>query len=193
MHKPFVLIPLLLSAVTAVPTPSELLPRACTTLAPSAIDILDASTPSSPNTGTQFQLERTSSRQNVKISALTFNNIPAGSTGCRLEIEFPPLTRSNEVAHGANGAQVWSTDPWEASSPPTWSQQPNKREMVGTYNFPTAQTQAPSHTVIASNSCSSTMSWLVELADWQQTEGGVDFQNSVNGIEKTGFMLVFNC
>ncbi|KAB8068304.1 hypothetical protein BDV29DRAFT_195757 [Aspergillus leporis] len=193
MFKSVALLTLLLSAAIAVPTPTEnLLPRACTTRAPSVIDILKDTTPNTASIGQYFNLERTSSPlKNTKLSALTFNNIPAGATGCRLEVAFPPLG-PNSIATGDVQAEFWSTDPWNVNTAPTFNNPPRKREMVGTYRFPTAANDQSTHTVIASNTCSETMSWLAYLSDWQQNAGSVAFNNRLD-IQNMGFSLVFNC
>ncbi|KAF7589822.1 hypothetical protein BBP40_003632 [Aspergillus hancockii] len=200
MFKSVALLALLFSAATAIPTPTEdLLPRACTTRAPSVIDILKDSTPNTASIGQQFTLERTRSPpgdpnaplKNTQLSALTFTNIPAGATGCRLEVAFPPLS-ANSIANGDTQAEIWSTDPWDTNSTPTFNNPPKKREMVGTYRFPTAANDQAVHTVIASNTCSGTMSWLAYLSDWQQGTGSVNFGNRLD-IHHLGFSLVFNC
>ncbi|KAE8353850.1 hypothetical protein BDV28DRAFT_164669 [Aspergillus coremiiformis] len=193
MFKSMALLAVLFSAATAVPTPSELLPRACTTIAPSIIHTLDAANPNTPSPGQEVALERIGAPlKNNKLSALTFTNIPAGSTGCRLEIEFPPLT-DGQIAPGDTQADIWSTDPWDSNSLPTYSHQPHKKEMVATYIFSKGPTANSTHTVLASNSCSSTMSWMALLSEWQSSPGNVHFRNSVGNGQNLGFMLVFNC
>ncbi|KAE8386994.1 hypothetical protein BDV23DRAFT_175029 [Aspergillus alliaceus] len=193
MIKSVALLALIFSAAIAVPTPTELVPRACTTLAPSIIDVLDAANPNTPSPGQQFTLERSGSPlKNNKIAALTFNNIPAGATGCRLELGFPPLSEG-QIAPRDIQADIWSTDPWDSSSLPTYNHQPNKREMVATTIFPKGPTTQASHTVLASNTCSSTMSWLALLSEWQNFPGSVNFQNSIGNGPEFGFSLVFNC
>lgn len=193
MIKSIASIALLFSTAIAVPAPTELLPRACTTLAPAVINILDAANPNTPYSGQQFTLERSGSPLvDNKISVLTFNNIPAGATGCRLEIELPPLS-DGQIAPSDTQADVWSADPVDGSSFPTYNHPPHKREMVATYIFPKGPTTKSTHTVLASNTCSTTMSWLVQLSEWQSSAGSVNFQNSVGNGADIGFMLVYNC
>ncbi|PYI03167.1 hypothetical protein BO78DRAFT_323441 [Aspergillus sclerotiicarbonarius CBS 121057] len=187
---PIATLALLASMALASPTPVDLVARACTTISPSTIDVLDSANPNTPSTGQHFSLARTATA-NTKVSALTFTGIPNDATGCMLTIDIPALTQP--IAQGANQADIWSTDPWDSNSPPTWNNQPNKREMVGTYQFPNTPTSTPAHTIIASNTCSTTMSWLALLSTWQTTSGTVDFQNSIAGTNPTGFSLVYNC
>ncbi|PWY69054.1 hypothetical protein BO70DRAFT_382601 [Aspergillus heteromorphus CBS 117.55] len=183
----------LASLVVATPTPAApLVARACTTIAPTIIDVLDSSTPNTARPGEDLSLARSASA-NTRVSAFTFNNIPAGATGCMLEIDIPVLTENNEIAEGSSQADIWTTSPWDSSSLPTWNNQPTLQAMVSTFIFPTGQTSSPFHTVLASNSCSSTMSFLARLSTWQTTEGHVDFQNSIGGSQPIGWSLVFNC
>src|SRR5690242_3738516 len=62
---------LLTSMALTSPTPANLIPRACTTITPTAIDILDSANPDTPSISQQFSLSRTATT-NTKISALTF-------------------------------------------------------------------------------------------------------------------------
>ncbi|PYH92413.1 hypothetical protein BO71DRAFT_400572 [Aspergillus ellipticus CBS 707.79] len=183
----------LASTALAAPTPAgDLIPRACTTIAPTIIDILDVSTPNTPSPGQHFSLARTPNT-NTRVSAITFNNIPAGATGCMLEIDIPALAQDNQIASGDSQADIWTTSPWDSSSLPTWNNQPALREMVSTFTFPTQKNTNPFHTVLASNTCSSTMSFLARLSTWQTHEGHVDFQNLIGGANPIGWSLVYNC
>lgn len=193
MIKSITFLALLFSTATAVPTPAELLPRTCTTQAPSIINTLDAANPNTPYSGQQFTLQRSGSPLiDNKISVLTFSNIPAGATGCRLEIELPKLSQG-QIAPSDTQADIWSADPVDGSSPPTYNNPPHKREMVSTYIFPKGPTAKSAHTVLASNTCSTTMSWLVQLSEWQTLAGSVNFQNSIGNGADIGFTLVYNC
>ncbi|KAA8642443.1 hypothetical protein EYZ11_007224 [Aspergillus tanneri] len=194
MNKLIASISLLIAAATSFPTPIDLVPRACTTIAPTVIDVLSLSSPNTPSPGQQFTLERQiSPPQNMKTSLVTFN-IPRGSTGCTLELAIPQLTENNQIASGPGDtvqADVWSTAP--RLSPPTWNNQPAKSQMVATTRFPTGLTSKSQLTRLASNTCSETMSFLVELSNWQTGEMGVDFTNSVGGQKDLGFKMEYNC
>ncbi|ERF69967.1 hypothetical protein EPUS_08778 [Endocarpon pusillum Z07020] len=92
----------LLTAASALPTadaapnPVELAPRACTTIPPSNINILQRGDPNNPHNGLIFNIVRTGSPpRNEYISVVTFSNIPAGATGCMLSVQFPPLQYPN--------------------------------------------------------------------------------------------------
>ncbi|RAL03284.1 uncharacterized protein BO80DRAFT_423217 [Aspergillus ibericus CBS 121593] len=187
---PIASLALLASLALASPTPVDLAARACTTISPTIIDVLDSANPNTPSPGQHFSLAR-SATANTKVSALTFTGIPNDATGCMLAVDIPALTQP--IAQGSSQADIWSTDPWDSNSLPTWANQPNRREMVGTYQFPNAPTTTPAHTIVASNACSTTMSWLALLSTWQSTAGSVDFDNSVTGSNPIGFSLVYNC
>ncbi|EAU32754.1 predicted protein [Aspergillus terreus NIH2624] len=198
MFHSVLLFSLLLASATASPTPTyDLAPRACGTLGPSVIDVLRVSTPDNASPGQQFTVSRAGyPPYNTQISALTFNYIPASATGCMLEIDIPALAQANQIAEGATQVDIWTTDPWDYYSLPTYNKPPKKREMVGTYIFPTQPTSAETKTIIASNTCSDTMSFLVELSGWQTQSGSVSFYNTLGGkqgIVPIGFRMVFNC
>ncbi|GKZ91327.1 hypothetical protein AnigIFM59636_003579 [Aspergillus niger] len=184
--SPITALTLLASVASTSPTPANLIPRACTTIAPTAIDILDSANPNTPSTGQQFSLARTATT-NTKISALTFTGIPNGATGCMLAIDIPALAQP--IATGSSQADIWTTNPWDLTSAPTWNNQPTRREMVSTFQFPTSPTTSPFHTILASNTCSNTMSFLALLSTWQTTAGSVDFPNSIGGSQPIGFSL----
>jgi hypothetical protein len=181
-----VLITAALSAAVAVPLEQ----RACTTIQPTSIDVLNQAHPNTPSLGTQFTLGRTSSRTDNIISTLTFENIPHGATGCMINILIPVLTEPNEIASGtATQADVWTVQPWTTSSPPTFNKPPVRNQFVSTTIFQTGVTSSPYATVLESNSCSPVMSLLFELSTWQQGSGFVNFANS----PAIGFSLTFNC
>ncbi|GKZ17430.1 hypothetical protein AbraIFM66951_004732 [Aspergillus brasiliensis] len=177
------------------PTPANLIPRACTTITPTAIDILDSANPDTASIGQQFSLSRTPTT-NTKISALTFTDIPTDATGCMLAIDIPPALAQPIATGSSTQADIWTTSPWNltTSSPlPTWNNPPARQEMVSTYEFPTSPSTSPVHRILASNRCSNTMSFLAVLSTWQTTSGSVDFENSIGGSQSIGFSLVFNC
>ncbi|MCJ1361018.1 hypothetical protein MMC16_000114 [Acarospora aff. strigata] len=183
----------------AAPAPdatAELVPRACSTLGPSNINVLRKAFPDAPSTGQTFELARTGGpNSNTIKSGVTFEHIPAGATGCMLQIEFPPLTSDNQIASGTGTqADVWSTSP--AGPGVTWNNPPVKNQFVATTIFPTGKTTQGFKTILASNSCSPTMSFLFELSDWQQGAGSVKFYNSLGGkqgLQPIGFSMIFNC
>ncbi|EAW11092.1 uncharacterized protein ACLA_067290 [Aspergillus clavatus NRRL 1] len=198
MFKSIALFGLLLAGASAVPTPTEdLVPRACSTLGPSTIDVLRVSTPDNASPGLQFTLSRAGSPvYNTQVAALTFEYIPTGATGCMLEIDIPPLAQVNQIAQGATQVDIWTTDPWNWNNLPTWNHPPTKRSMVGTYIFPTQQTTTTSKTIVMSNTCDNIMSFQVELSGWQNQEGSVNFFNTLGGkvgLVPIGFRMIYNC
>ncbi|KAE8372209.1 hypothetical protein BDV26DRAFT_286145 [Aspergillus bertholletiae] len=193
MSSSIAFIAALFSAANAVPTPAELLPRACTTVAPSYINILDAANPNTPYPGQQFTLERGGSPlSDNKISVVTFANLPAGATGCQLAIELPPLSK-DQIAPGDIQADVRNSSPVVDSSVPTYNNPPQKGNIVSTYIFPEGPTTQSAKTILVSNTCSTTMSWLVQLSEWQTTGGSVNFANTAGNGGNIGFSLIYNC
>ncbi|PGG96458.1 hypothetical protein AJ79_09583 [Helicocarpus griseus UAMH5409] len=190
----------LLGTTTASPAPDKttLAPRACSTIGPSIIDVLYASTGDNANPGQYFTLARGGNpAYNTIKSALTFEYIPAGATGCMLAVEFPVLDQDEEIATGPSvTAEVWSTAPWTWNNLPTYNNPPQKDQMVGTVNFPTQKTTSVFKTIVASDTCEPVMSFLVEHSGWQQGEGTVHFYNTLGwkvGLEPIGFSLIYNC
>jgi hypothetical protein len=178
------------------PAAAALLPRACTTIPPSSINILQKGDPSHPHNGLIFNLARGGNPpSNEYISVVTFTNIPPGATGCMLRVQFPPLQYPNQITIGpANQADVWSVAP-DPNGLSTWNNPPARDQWVATTRFPEAKSETPTEGVLASNTCSPTMSFLFEQSDWQGG-GSVRFYNSAggnSGLPPLGFSMVFNC
>jgi len=174
---------------------ADLVPRACSTLGPS-LNVLHKATPDTSSLGPTFELARTGGpNSNTIKTVVTFNYIPAGATGCMLQLQFPPLTSDNQIASGTGTqADVWSTKPADPGA--TWNHPPVKDQFVATTIFPTQKNAQGFKTILASNSCSPTMSFLFELSDWQQGAGHVKFDNSLGGkqgLQPIGLSMIFNC
>lgn len=185
------------AAADAEPQPLSLVPRACSTLGPSTINILEKGDPDHPHTGLIFNLAHGGGPgSNDFISVVTFNHIPAGATGCMLQVEYPPLQYPNQIATGpATQADVWSVAP-DPNSMSTWNNPPARNQFVATTIFPTAASAQGSKTILMSNTCSPTMSFLFEQSDWQQGGGSIRFYNSAGGnqgLPPLGFSMIFNC
>lgn len=181
----------------ASPNPVALAPRACTTIPPSNINILQRGDPNNPHNGLIFNIARSGTPpRNEYIAVVTFSNIPAGATGCMLSAQFPPLRYPNQITTGpAVQADVWSVAP-DRQGTSTWNNPPARREFVSTIRFPTEAGGPGLSTVLASNTCSETMSFLFEHSDWQQGGGSVYFFNTAGGNfgdRPIGFSMVFNC
>lgn len=173
----------------AEPDAAALVPRACTTVGPSHINVLQRSDPNRPHRGNTFNLTR-SGGSNQAISVVTFANIPAGATGCMLRFDLPRLERPNQIASGeAIQSDVWSVAP-DPNGVSTWNNPPARDQFVATTRFPTGTTESAFSTYLASNTCSPTMSFLFELSSWQQGAGSVVFDNNPGYL---GFSMVFNC
>ncbi|RAL09389.1 uncharacterized protein BO97DRAFT_407739 [Aspergillus homomorphus CBS 101889] len=191
MTKIIAILGALATVALAARSPAgEVVPRACTTILPSSIDVLDSANPNTANVGQRFTLRRSGSpASNNKISAFTFTNIPAGATGCTLQVNVPALTTANQIAWGSNQAEFWTTNAWTAANAPTWNNPPTRGQMVSTFQFPTGVTTTPTQQNLASNTCSNTMSFLALLSDWQSGAGQVDFMQGAD----LGFKLIYNC
>ncbi|KAL9110885.1 MAG: hypothetical protein Q9227_004685 [Pyrenula ochraceoflavens] len=94
-------------------SPVDLAPRACGTLGPNVIDILERGDPNNPHDGQTFNLARVGTPpRNDFISVVSFNYIPAGATGCQLVWQYPPFQYPNQIATGpATQADVWLVSP----------------------------------------------------------------------------------
>jgi hypothetical protein len=195
----------LLSLTSALPTasadadasPAELVPRACATLGPSIIDILEKGDPDHPHNGQVFNLARGGTpASNNFISVVTFNYIPAGATGCMLRVHYPPFQHPNQIAIGdATQADVWSVAP-DPAGVSTWNHPPARDQFVATTIFPEAASTEPFETILMSNTCKPTMSFLFEQSNWQQGGGSVQFYNTLGGkqgLQPLGFSMIFNC
>jgi hypothetical protein len=195
----------LLSLTSALPTatadpdasPADLVRRTCATLGPSIIDILEKGDPDQPHNGQVFNLARAGGQgSNQFISVVTFNYIPAGATGCMLKVQYPPFQYPNEIATGdATQADVWSVAP-DPAGVSTWNNPPALNQFVATTIFPEAASTEPFETILMSNSCSPTMSFLFEQSDWQQGGGSVQFYNTLGGkqgLVPLGFSMIFDC
>jgi hypothetical protein len=60
---------------------------------------------------------------------------------------------------------------------------------VASLEFPNYKSQGPFKTVLMSNACQESVSFLLELSDWQQQAGNVDFYQQAG----EGFEMVYNC
>ena len=210
------LVHLLFSPTTALPSPSpaDLVPRACSTISPSPIDILDASQPDTVTYDSSIVLNRTNSGgsyKNTKSTLVSFDNIPYQATGCMLRFTIPKTTKPNQFATaspdvaGAFQADVWTVDP-DPLGRATWNTPPKKQQLVSTVRFPT-QPQDKLETYIWSGVCPNVnpnshypyggvLSFLFEGSDWQQFAGSVRLPNSLGGkqgLEPSGLALIFNC
>jgi hypothetical protein len=191
---------LLAQTTSAHPSPVDLVRRACSTLGPSLIDVLQAADPNSPSVTGDFRLDRTDSVNEV-LTALTFNYIPPGATGCTLHVTFPPHDPGTIASGTTTQANVYlaSPDPYGTS---TWNNRPQTEQMVATVIFPTEGSTDTYETNLWAGTCpfgptqnGGTLTFLFELSNWQQGSGSVNFYNSLGGkgFEAVGFSLIFDC
>jgi len=180
--------------VGATPTPAQLAPRACTTVTPDVFITFTKQNPLYSSPGGLVLLNRTGGAgSNVAKAGFTFNNVPAGATGCQLQFRLPAITQPNQFATGANTVNVFGVQS-PITYQTTWNNPPVLTTQWGSINIPEWTTGA-TETIVASNTCSSSVSYEIELADWQQNAGLVEFYNS--GFDRSppnqGFFLVYNC
>lgn len=192
----------LVSQVQASPTPTEdLVPRACTTKIVDTIDYFDKDNPDTSFPGYYIRMKRTGGPGSNTIRAgITFNNIPAGATGCTLHFDLRAPYAQDAYVKGVNGQpgpnnfDVFGVDkPITYST--TWNNQPKKTTHWGSVTVPDWPNAGPVNQNILSNTCSPTMSYLLELSDWQQNAGEIGFLH--NGAKPVPldatFSMIYNC
>jgi hypothetical protein len=184
------LIPLLLAAPSlASPLPTTGgSKRSCTIQFPDVAVTFSQLSPVSSDPG--ILMARTGGPGTNDIKAgITFNGIPAGATGCMLSFALPPVTSPNEFAVGANNFDVFGV-----SAPITtstdWNNQPSTTTKWASMDVPEWVQTQPFQTVLMSDTCSPTMSFLLQLSDWQQQAGQVAIP--VDGVT-SGFWMTYNC
>lgn len=119
-----------------------------------------------------YDIHQDAGGANSVSNALTFSNIPAGSYGCQLEINFPtgyPITSS-----GSSAINIYAN--------PGASQ-----TLFGTVTLQSSPV-APTKFVVNSAVCSGFMSYKLEIAS--ETEAGrVAFADT----KDAGFTMTYNC
>ncbi|EGE82677.2 hypothetical protein BDDG_05621 [Blastomyces dermatitidis ATCC 18188] len=190
----------LLGAAIAAPSPAadlahgttaELALQGCQTIAPTTFDLLDINNPDLPIEFDWFFTVARRDGVNTRITAFTFEGIPAGATGCMLAFDSPKPTSEGQYGYGPSvTVDIWSTQPWTIPHSPTYSKQPPRDQLVATLNVPISEEQEAFHTILASNTCSHTMSFLAEYSPWQKGDGMAFWLNQPGTV---GFSMVFNC
>ncbi|PGH02041.1 hypothetical protein GX51_04853 [Blastomyces parvus] len=192
----------LLGAAIAAPSPSpaaDLVVRKendlkvkdkCQVVRATVYALLSVDTPHAPTGSNEVHLERRNGF-NSRKTAMTFEGIPPGATGCMLTWDSPEPQHSGQYGDGPSvTVDVWSTAPWSSRQLPTYANPPPKNQMVSTFNVPVNQGQKGFHTVLVSSTCSPTMSFLLEYSSWQKGDGRADWADRPGVV---GFSMVFNC
>jgi len=186
----------LLSAAALVGLVSALDTRSCTTVQPTTINRPSADYPNGHSIfGDQdFVVTREGSpAANTEVSIVTFDNIPAGATGCTLQVQWPNLGVDGFFAHGYPGQSEITVDVYSLTTPDTsgtltFDDLPVPDTKVSQVNFPT--TASPAFTTnLVSSTCSSSLSFLFEIDDFQGAPDSVEFTNRPG----LGFSLIYNC
>lgn len=182
----------LLGLAAAVPTPVELAPRCGTTLYPSSVQKLDESTPSTvyPSSN-QFRVAGggSSSRQ---YEAVVFNNIPAGSYGCQLNVKFPPgYYINNYNTPTLNVTTLFKDKPLPPTNTLSWSTlYPPNAPSLGQGLFGTVTLTPGQTTAINSESCAGNLAYVFAIASWVEKSSSVEYtQQDPNA----GVYLTYNC
>jgi hypothetical protein len=155
---------LLSSAIltNAAPTTSSTLERrACQVAYPRAIGF-----------PINYDIHQDANRANERVNNLSFNNVPAGSYGCQLEVNFPagyPITSS-----GASAINIFALDN-------------DKSTLFGTVTLQSSPV-APTKFVINSAECKPLMSYKIQIASDTQA-GQVAFADT----QDAGFTMTYNC
>lgn len=152
----------LLSLATAAPTSALLERRACSVAYPQSIGF-----------PINYEIKQDANRANAVEPFVTFNNIPAGSYGCQLEVNFPagyPIQSS-----GSTSVNVWA----ESGA--------SKGSLFGTVTF-TSSPVASTKYVINSAKCESLMSYKLAIAS-DTLPGRVAFADT----KDAGITMTYNC
>lgn len=148
---------------TAAPTSSAPLERrACQVAYPQSIGF-----------PINYDVHQDANRANARTDAMTFSNIPAGSYGCQLEVNFPkgyPIT--NE---GASAINIFAING------------ASQKSLFGTVTLQSSPAAATKF-VINSASCNNFMSYSLEIAS-DSLAGKVAFADT----KDAGFTMTYNC
>jgi hypothetical protein len=150
------------SLVAAAPTSSPLDRRACSVSYPQSIGF-----------PINYHIQQDANRANAVEPIVTFSNIPAGSYGCQLEVNFPagyPIQSS-----GSTSVNVYS----ESGD--------SKGSLFGTVTFASSPV-APTKFVINSAKCDTLMSYKLAIAS-DTLPGSVSFADT----KDAGLTMTYNC
>lgn len=173
---------------SAKPT-ATLVPRACTTVFPTFIDLIDQANPTTSTSGMDFTVALDPAAGNTftrRDALVTFDNIPAGSYGCQLEAIFP--AGATVTSTGASQVNVYSLDRVAAPTD-TYATSPNNVILFGTITFASDPT-GPTTRVINSAACAPSLSYRFSLAGDSGTAGSVSFAEIAT---TQGLQITFNC
>jgi len=177
----------LLSAATPTPT---LVPRACSTVFPTVIDLIDQAMPNSTTDGMTVTVALDQAANSTTLThrdaLVIFNNIPAGAYGCQLEAIFP--AGAVITSSGVTQVNVFSLNR-VASPTDTYATAPNNVGQIGIITFSSSPT-GPTKQVINSAACSTSLSYRLSLASDANRPGSVTFQE-IAGAQ--GLQITFNC
>jgi hypothetical protein len=143
---------------SAAPT---LVPRACQTAYPSSIGF-----------PINYDIHQDANGANPRVDALTFSNIPAGSYGCQLEVDFPagyPIASS-----GASAINIFALNEGTVS-------------LFGTVTLQSSADRA-TKVVINSAACKRTMGYEIRIASGTEA-GRVAFADTLDA----GFTMKYDC
>jgi hypothetical protein len=203
----------LLGLSAAVPTPVELAPRCGQTLFPFLAQQLTEANPTTVNPNTLLQngdfhvskqMDPVTGQVSNRISqVVAFNNIPAGSSGCQLNVVFPdnyPITTTGSPM--LNIYTLYNGDSSSITYPNNWSwdtfypraSPPFGQGVFGTTNFAQGQTA-----VINTEACPANggdLAFVFEIADWVWGSASIEFNeyiNKLNGAGLAGVYLTYDC
>jgi hypothetical protein len=167
------------TSATPTPSPSELAPRACTTIEPSFISNIDKAAPDTTVLDGFGSLWNNDSL--TRVTLLRFDP-PTGATGCNLIYLWNTTTAyaagsDSEVSTG----DVFSLDS-VVGPENTWNNQPEVDTKIAQVQFPAYFTPTklqgvPPIQYLASNTCSAGMSFEVAVASWVTKTGVISWYN----------------
>lgn len=191
MHALSITFAILATALLSSAKPtgtSNLVPRACTTVFPTFIDLIDQANPTTNTDGMQVTVALDPATGNTftrRDALVRFDNIPAGSYACQLEAVFP--AGATVTSTGASQVNVFSLDRL-AEPTDTYATAPNNVGLFGTITFASDPNTATTR-VINSAACAPSLSYRLSLAS-DSTAGSVSFAEVANS---QGLQITFNC
>lgn len=148
--------------VAGAPTSAPLDRRACSVAYPQSIGF-----------PINYHIQQDANRVNAIEPIVTFSNIPAGSYGCQLEVNFP--ARYPIQSSGSTAVNVFS----ESGA--------SKGSLFGTVTFASSPV-APTKFVINSAKCDTLMSYRLAIAS-DTLPGSVAFADT----KDAGLTMTYNC
>ncbi|MCJ1411936.1 hypothetical protein MMC19_006028 [Ptychographa xylographoides] len=182
---------------SAIPTPTELHARTCTTILPATYQVISESQQTATFPQNRFFVASQSATPGSNVDSLVhFTGIPDGSYGCTLGWSFTyeyniPSAGDSQLNVYRLGTDISAQSTYSEYFPNGGKGSPPGTTLFGTTTL--ASGEAIVSSVINSGVCSPDMSFLFELAS-DTVAGDVSFQDAGdNSSGIGGFYMSFNC